>query len=39
MWVREGVLYAANLTRGGLAPERLLYDFNPLRFERLEAPY
>jgi hypothetical protein len=39
VWVRGGVLYTADLTKGGFTPERPLYDFNPLRFERIEAPY
>jgi hypothetical protein len=39
VWVRDGVLYEAKLTADGLSAERALYDFNPLRFESIQAPY
>jgi hypothetical protein len=39
VWVRDGVLHEAKLTADGLGTERTLYDFNPLRFESIEAPY
>lgn len=39
VWAASGRLHAARPTAGGLKDETLLFDFNPLRFERLAAPY
>jgi hypothetical protein len=39
VWVVKGVLIAAELTSEGLGSARTLYDFNPLTFEAIEAPY
>ncbi len=39
VWVEAGILHAARLARGGIENERILFDFNPLEFEEIEAPY
>ena len=39
VWVAAGVLHAAQLTVEGLERETVLFDFNPLVFEQLKAPY
>jgi hypothetical protein len=39
IWVHEGVLFASLLTAKGLGVDRALYDFNPLMFEAIAAPY
>ena len=39
IWARHGCLYAASITKGGLGEAMLLYDFNPMTFEPLPAPY
>ena len=39
VWVDKGVLYKAQITSKGVGYERELYDFNPMEFERLSAPY
>ena len=38
-WVHDGVLSASRLTSTGLGPVKKLYDFNPLTFEPIKAPY
>ena len=39
IWVDAGRLFAAQVTRKGMGPGEMLFDFNPLTFERLKAPY
>jgi hypothetical protein len=39
VWAEHGGLFAAYLGAKGLKDTRQLYDFNPLTFERREAPY
>ena len=39
VFVQAGRLYAAAVSRSGLGAIELLFDFNPLRFEQIEAPY
>ena len=39
VWAEAGGLYTGRVERDGLRSTRLLYDFNPLRSERLAAPY
>lgn len=39
VWASEGKLFAARLTVSGLINEHKLYDFNEMKFERIEAPY
>ena len=39
LWTLDGKLYAAEVTRTGMGDERMLYDFNPMTFEPIEAPY
>lgn len=39
VWAAGGKLFAASVTRDGVGPERELFDFNPMRFERIAAPY
>lgn len=38
-WAAEGKLFAAKLNTSGLRDVQELYDFNPLRFQAIEAPY
>jgi hypothetical protein len=39
VWAATGQLRAARLGRGALTGERLLYDFNSMKFESIAAPY
>lgn len=39
VWVKEGKLFAACLMNSGLSEHQLLYDFNPLKFKLIKAPY
>ncbi len=39
VWATDGQLWKAKLGNGKLADERLLCDFNDMKFERLTAPY
>ena len=39
MWAEAGRLHAARIGRDGLFDEKMLHDFNAMRFERLQAPY
>ncbi len=39
VWVHEGMLFTSPLTAKGLGAEKQIYDFNPLTFEAIEAPY
>ncbi|HKA14699.1 MAG TPA: hypothetical protein VKH41_06755 [Myxococcota bacterium] len=39
VWAERGRLFAGEIGASGLANTRQLYDFNPLCFERLVAPY
>lgn len=39
VWAAEGQLRTARLGRGELTGERVLYDFNAMKFEALAAPY
>ncbi len=39
VWVAAGVLYTAQLMPEGLRSNTQLFDFNPLTFEELKAPY
>jgi hypothetical protein len=39
VWAAAGRLHAARVGAGGLSAAKLLHDFNPMRFERLDAPY
>jgi len=39
VWASEGQLRAARLSRGKLSGEKLLYDFNNMKFEAIAAPY
>jgi hypothetical protein len=32
-------LHRAPVLKKGLGPPKVLFDFNPLKFERREAPY
>jgi hypothetical protein len=38
-WSESGKLFAARLEPKGLVDSRELYDFNPMTFEAIEAPY
>lgn len=39
MWAEAGCLYAGRLSGDGTAEARMLFDFTPLTFENLTAPY
>jgi hypothetical protein len=39
VWAAEGQLRAARLGRGELLREKLLHDFNDMKFEAIAAPY
>ncbi len=39
VWAADGMLHAARLGAKGLSDSRVLCDFNPMRLQRLEAPY
>ena len=39
VFAAEGQLRAAQLSRGKLSGEKLLYDFNKMKFEAIAAPY
>jgi hypothetical protein len=39
VWASEGQLRAARLGRGKFSGEKLLYDFNNMKFEAIAAPY
>ena len=39
VWAVGGKLYAARIRGDGLGEEKLLHDFNDMKFEALNAPY
>jgi hypothetical protein len=39
VWAVEGQLRTARLGKGGLLGEKILYDFNEMKFQALAAPY
>jgi hypothetical protein len=39
VWASHGQLFAATLGKRGVGPERMLFDFRPMEFEALAAPY
>jgi hypothetical protein len=39
VWSTGGKLFAGTLKQNGLCEELLLYDFNKMTFEAIEAPY
>ena len=39
VWAAEGQLRTARLGRGKLSGEKLLHDFNDMKFEAIAAPY
>jgi hypothetical protein len=39
VWAEGGCLHRAPVLKKGLGPPKVLFDFNPLKFERREAPY
>lgn len=39
VWVDAGKLYAGRVGSEGLGKSRMLYDFNPMTYERRTAPY
>ncbi|MBV9421255.1 MAG: hypothetical protein JO348_15915 [Alphaproteobacteria bacterium] len=39
VWAERGCLYAAKLKAGGMQEPELLYDFTPMNFEAIAAPY
>jgi hypothetical protein len=39
VWVEEGKLWAGNLGETELEDQKILFDFNPMEFEEIQAPY
>ena len=39
LWVEKGILYKSQVSPKGVSYARALYDFNPMDFEALAAPY
>ena len=39
VWAEAGCLYRAKTTPQGLGDAVLIFDANPLQFERIQAPY
>jgi len=39
VWAEKGILYRASMKPSGPADAKILYDFNPMRFEARAAPY
>jgi hypothetical protein len=39
VWAEKGILYRAIVNSSGPASAKVLYDFNPMRFEARKAPY
>lgn len=39
VWAAKGQLFAGQLSADGIQGQQLLYDFNPMTFEPLAAPY
>jgi hypothetical protein len=39
LWIAVGVLHAAHMNSQGLTEDTVLFDFNPIAFEELRAPY
>ena len=39
VWVVDGQLRTARLGRGKLAGEKVVHDFNEMKFEAIAAPY
>jgi hypothetical protein len=38
-WARKGRLHSGVVRKGAIADEKLLFDFNPMEFEAIAAPY
>lgn len=39
VWVEKGILYQAPITAQGVGDVNELYDFNPMEFQAIPAPY
>ena len=39
VWAEAGKIFAGRIGPAGLVDTRVLHDLDPLRFERLQAPY
>jgi len=39
IWAENGCLYAGRIGPKGLGGEKMLFDFTPMKFEKLAAPY
>lgn len=39
VWAERGCLHAGRLTSKGLGEAKMLFDFTPMRFEKIAAPY
>ncbi|MGF1485239.1 MAG: hypothetical protein ACFBZ8_12850 [Opitutales bacterium] len=39
LWVEKGVLYKSRVTLEGVEGATELFDFNPMQFEAIPAPY
>ncbi len=39
LWAEGGKIFSANIEAHGLGPAKVLYDFNDMAFQAIEAPY
>jgi len=39
LWAESGKIFSAEIETAGLGPARILYDFNGMTFQEIEAPY
>ena len=39
LWAEGGKIFAADVEAQGLGPSKMLYDFNDMTFQEIEAPY
>ncbi|MSP40182.1 MAG: hypothetical protein EXR70_16970 [Deltaproteobacteria bacterium] len=39
LWAEGGKIFAADIETRGLGPAKMLYDFNDMTFQEIEAPY
>jgi hypothetical protein len=39
LWAEGGKIFAVDIEAGGLGPAKMLYDFNDMTFQEIEAPY
>ena len=39
LWAEAGKIFSANVEAKALGPAKMLYDFNDMTFQEIEAPY